>query len=80
MSEKPKRKRWAAQDEYDRANVETISFKSKKGARIRLKQAASATGQSVNGFIRGALNKAVLGVTGAPMEHNEPGENAPANS
>jgi len=70
METKKKRGRTAAQDKYDNANIETISFKTKKGARIRLKQAATTTGQSVNGFIRGALNKAVEDVTGAPMERD----------
>ena len=69
--QKSKRKRWAAQDEYDKANIETISFKTKKGARIRLKQAATATGQSTNGFIRSTLNKAVESAIGVPMEYVE---------
>jgi uncharacterized protein (DUF1778 family) len=65
---KPKRKRWAAQDTYDKENVETISFKTKKGARDRLKAAATATNQSTNGFIRSTLNAAVEAATGVPME------------
>lgn len=70
MSEevKPKRKRWAAQDRYDKENIETISFKARKGSRKRIVEAATATGQSTNGFIRSTLNKAVQEATGAPME------------
>ena len=72
--EKPKRKRWAAQDKYDREKVETVSFKTKKGARDRLKSAAAATGQSTNGFIRAALNRAVLDALGEPMEKEKEDE------
>jgi predicted HicB family RNase H-like nuclease len=64
-----KRGRTAAQDKYDKENVETISFKTRKGARERLKTAAAATGQSVNGFIRATLNKAVQDAIGSPMEY-----------
>ncbi len=71
-SNKAKRKRWAAQDKYDKENVETISFKTKKGARNRIKAAATATNQSTNGFIRSTLNAAVEAATGVPME-GEPG-------
>jgi predicted HicB family RNase H-like nuclease len=63
-----KRKRTAAQDKYDKENIETVSFKTKKGARERIKEAATATGQSTNGFIRSSLNKAVQEATGQPME------------
>jgi len=64
-----KRGRTAAQDKYDRENVETISFKTKKGARVQLKNAATITNQSTNGFIRATLDKAVKEVTGFPMEY-----------
>ena len=74
MSEGKKRGRTAAQDKYDNANVETVSFKTKKGARIRLKEAATALGQSTNGFIRSSLNKAVRDATGRPMEDASPQE------
>jgi uncharacterized protein (DUF1778 family) len=63
-----KRNRWAGQAEYDRENVDTISFKTKKGARGQLKKAALASGKSMNGFIRDALNDAVMEVIGEPME------------
>ena len=69
MEENRKRGRTAAQDKYDKNNIETISFKAKKGSRVRLKEAAAVAGQSVNGFIRGALNKAVLEATGEVMEY-----------
>ena len=65
-----KKGRTAAQDKYDKANVETISFKTKKGARERLKAAAAETGQSTNGFIRSALNAAVQAAIGEPMERD----------
>ena len=68
MDKKKKSGRTAAQDKYDRENIETISFKTRKGSRLRLKEAAELSGQSLNGFIRGALNKAVQDVTGSPME------------
>ena len=71
MDTNKRRGRTAAQDKYDRENVETISFKTKKGARVRLKDAATITNQSINGFIRATLNEAVKGVTGVPMEHSE---------
>jgi uncharacterized protein (DUF1778 family) len=63
--------RTAAQDKYDKENIETVSFKTKKGSRARLKQAAEATGQSTNGFIRANLNKSVKDVIGVPMEYVE---------
>jgi uncharacterized protein (DUF1778 family) len=72
MEDTKKRGRTAAQDKYDKANVETISFKTRKGSRTRLKNAAEATGQSTNGFIRSTLNKAVQEITGSPMEASEP--------
>ena len=66
-----KRGRTAAQDKYDKANVETISFKTKKGAREQLKAAATETGQSTNGFVRAALNAAVQEAIGEPMERDQ---------
>lgn len=69
MDENKKRGRTAAQDKYDKENIETVSFKTKKGARLRLKEAAIATGDSINGFIRTSLNKAVEDAIGVPMEH-----------
>lgn len=68
MDEKKKRGRTSAQDKYDKENVETISFKTKKGARLRLKEAATTMNQSTNGFIRATLNNAVQEAIGVPME------------
>jgi predicted HicB family RNase H-like nuclease len=75
MDDIKKRGRTAAQDKYDNANIETISFKARKGSRMRLKEASAATEQSVNGFIRNALNKAVNEATGSPMEGVKPKDN-----
>jgi len=55
-------------DKYDKENFQYITFKAKRGAKGRLKEAATAVGQSTNGFIRSALNKAVEDATGVPME------------
>lgn len=68
MEASKKRGRTAAQDKYDRVNVETISFKARRGSRMRIVEAATATGQSTNGFIRSTLNRAVQEVIGTPME------------
>ena len=57
-----------ASDRYDKKNFEYITFKARKGSKERIKQAAQAQGSSTNGFIRGALNCAVIEATGAPME------------
>lgn len=48
---------------YDRIDVIVP-----KGSKERIVEAATATGQSTNGFIRSALNKAVQTATGRPME------------
>ena len=74
--EKARKGRTGAQDSYDAAHVETISFKARKGSRERIKVAASGTGQSVNGYIRAALNRAVQSDTGEPMEVKEAIQNA----
>ena len=58
-----------ANAKYDKENYQYISFKAKKGSRDRIAQAATVSGNSVNGFIRGAVNKAVIEVTGLPMEY-----------
>jgi hypothetical protein len=72
MDNVKKKGRTAAQDKYDKANVETISFKAKKGSRMSLKEAAASLGMPLNGFIRETLNKAVLEATGRPMEEAKP--------
>ena len=67
-----KRKPWAGQTEYDRAKVQTISFKTTNlKSRSQLKLAAIATGKSVNGFIRDSLNEAVFKAIGELMEKEE---------
>jgi len=71
MSEARKR----ANAKYDKENYQYISFKAKKGSRERIIQAAEATNETVNGFIRGTLNKAVETAIGRPMEDSgEAGE------
>lgn len=55
-------------DKYDKENFQYITFKARKGAKERIVQAATATGQSTNGFIRAALDKAVQDATGVAME------------
>lgn len=56
------------QYEYEAKKIDTISFKTQKGAREQLKKAAHASGKSMNGFIRDALNDAVTDAIGEPME------------
>jgi uncharacterized protein (DUF1778 family) len=63
-----KKGRTSAQDRYDKEKTEVISFKTRKGARARIKEAAEATGQTTNGFIRAVLNHAVKEATGHTME------------
>jgi len=60
-----------ANAKHDKENFQYITFKARKGARERIVEAATATGQSTNGFIRSTLNKAVQDATGAPMEYVE---------
>jgi predicted HicB family RNase H-like nuclease len=55
-------------DKYDKENFQYITFKAKKGAKERIVEAATASGQSTNGFIRASLNEAVERATGRPME------------
>jgi hypothetical protein len=60
-----------ANAKHDKENFQYITFKARKGARERRVQAAQVTGGSTNGFIRAAVNKAVLDATGQPMEEAE---------
>jgi len=53
---------------HDKENFQYISFKARKGSRDNIVKAAAATNQSVNGFIRTALSKAVEEAIGEPME------------
>jgi uncharacterized protein (DUF1778 family) len=64
VSEKQARHR----DKYDRENWEYITFKARKGSRERIKQAAEAKGESINGFMRSVLNAEVEKAIGMPME------------
>ena len=57
-----------ANAKYDKENYQYITFKAKKGSRERIAQAAEAAGETVNGFIRVTLNRAVEDFTGSPME------------
>ena len=54
---------------YDKENFQYITFKARKGAKERIVEAATTTGQSTNGFIRATLNKAVPDAIGKPMEN-----------
>jgi len=58
-----------ANAKYDKKNYQYITFKARKGSRERIVAAANATGQSTNGFIRSAVDKAVQEATGVPMEY-----------
>ena len=64
------------QKNYESEKVDTISFKTKKGARLKLKSAAAANNKSLNGFIRDSLNAAVLSAIGEPMEKREVSDDA----
>ena len=57
-----------ANAKYDKENYQYISIKAKKGSRERIAQAAAVTNESVNGFMRAVLNKAVEAAIGYPME------------
>jgi len=57
-----------ANAKHDKENFQYITFKARKGAKERIVEAATATGQSTNGFIRATLNRAVQEATGNPME------------
>jgi len=60
-----------ANAKHDKENFQYITFKARKGSRERIAQAATATGETVNGFIRKTLNKAVHDATGSPMEDSK---------
>ena len=53
---------------YDKENYQQISFKAPKGSRDRIKEAAEATGQSVNSFIKNAISTAMMEAIGKPLE------------
>lgn len=56
----------------DNKHWEYITLKARKGSRERIVQAAQATGESINGFIRAALETAVQDATGQRMEPERP--------
>jgi hypothetical protein len=56
---------------YDRENYQHISFKTRKGSRDRIKEAAEASGQSVNGFIKEAVSNAIMNAIGKPLEPSD---------
>jgi len=60
-----------ASDKHDKENFQYITFKARKGAKERIVEAATTTGQSTNGFIRSAVSKAVQEATGKPMEDTD---------
>jgi predicted HicB family RNase H-like nuclease len=68
VSEKQKK----YQAKYDRENWEYITIKAHKGSRERIKKAAEASGESINGFMRRAVNAEVEKAIGEPMEQQPP--------
>ena len=57
-----------SKNKYRNKTYDRIEIVVQKGGKSRIVEAATATGQTTNGFIRGALNKAVQEATGHPME------------
>jgi uncharacterized protein (DUF1778 family) len=53
---------------HDKENFQYFTVKARVGSRDQIKKAAEATNQTVNGFIRDVLNKAVIEAIGEPME------------
>jgi len=53
---------------YDKENYQHISFKVRIGSRDRIKEAAEATNQSVNGFIKNAISDAMIKAINKPLE------------
>ena len=64
LSEPQKR----SNSKHDKDNWQYITFKARTGSKDRIVEAASATGQSINGFIRDAISRAVMEATGKTME------------
>ena len=60
-----------ASAKYDKENSQHISFKVRIGTRDRIKEAAEATGQSVNSFIKNAISAAMMDAIGKPLEPTE---------
>lgn len=61
-------KQGKSRDKHDKENFQYITFKARKGSKERIVEAAQSKDMSTNGFIREAVNKAVLDTTGLPME------------
>ncbi|MCL1866413.1 MAG: hypothetical protein FWF82_03275 [Oscillospiraceae bacterium] len=59
---------------HDKENFQYFTVKARTGSRDQIKKAAEATNQSVNGFIRNSLNKAVEEAIGEPMEKEKANE------
>jgi len=64
VSESKKR----SNSKHDKDNWQYQTFKTRTGAKERIAEAAAATGMSVNGFIRDALDKAVMTAINKPLE------------
>jgi predicted HicB family RNase H-like nuclease len=63
-----------SKNKYRNKTYDQINIIVPKGAKERIVEAATATGQSTNGFIRSSLNEAVERATGRPMEAVSPHE------
>ena len=70
VSESKKR----ANAKHDKDNFQYITFKARRGSRERIVEAAKASGQSTNGFIRSSLDRAVQDAIGQSMEEIAPPE------
>lgn len=57
-----------SKNKYRNKAYDQINIVVPKGGKSRIVEAAQATGDSTNGFIRKALDKAVREATGRPME------------
>ena len=57
-----------ASAKHAKENFQHISFKARIGSRDRIKEAADATGQSVNSFIKTAISDAMMKTINKPLE------------
>lgn len=62
---------------HDKEHWQYITFKAHVGSKGRIAEAAEAAGQSVNGFIRAAVSKAVMDVLSIPMEPDKHADRIP---
>ena len=53
---------------HSKENYQHLSFKVRIGSKERIKEAAEATNQSVNAFIKNAVSKAMMEAIGKPLE------------